>query len=134
MEETPRNLTGRTGLKTAMLLLIYFSLQMGGQILARISGEIGSIFNGYTLGSYACLLARGFLWVLILGRLKIIAAYPLNGLIYLAIIPVSHFLFNESTGPARITGAAVTAAGVILLTMGEEFQKRSTDRKRGFHQ
>jgi len=64
-------------------------------------------------------MSRGFIWVLILNRIRLIAAYPLNGLSYLLILPVSFLIFGETVTPVRLMSSIMISSGVILLTFGE---------------
>ena len=56
---------------------------------------------------------------MILNRMKLIAAYPLNALSYILILPLSAFLFAETISPVRIVSSFFIAAGVALLMLGE---------------
>lgn len=106
--------------KTSLLLLCYFTLQMTGQTLAKFAGSRETILNLFTFGSYVCLLSRGMLWILLLNRLPLISVYPLSGLSYVMILPLSNIVFSEVVSTVRLTSALLIAAGVAFITLGEQ--------------
>ena len=101
-----------------LLLILYFTVQMTGQSAAKYASGMQNIINFYTILSYGCLVFRGLIWVLILARMNLITAYPLNGLSYLLILPVSFFIFGETISRERFIGALITSAGVACLLTG----------------
>ncbi|MBI9102824.1 MAG: hypothetical protein JEY99_10445 [Spirochaetales bacterium] len=109
----------KTAIKGLLLILLYLSIQMGGQVLAKYASGEKSLFNIYTMGSYLSLLSRGFIWVLILNRIRLIAAYPINGLSYILILPLSALIFEEVITSGRVASSVMIASGVVLLTIGE---------------
>lgn len=115
---TPKGKNGSS--RVVFLLLLYFSILFLGQSLAKYASFRESLFNLFTLGSYLCLITRGFIWILILNRMKLIAAYPLNALSYILILPLSAFLFAEAISLVRAVSAFFIAAGVALLMLGED--------------
>ena len=115
---TPRRKNGNS--QVVFLLLLYFSILLLGQSLAKYASYREFLLNPFTLGSYVCLITRGFIWVLILNRMKLIAAYPLNALSYILILPLSAFLFAEAISLVRAVSAFFIAAGVALLMLGED--------------
>ncbi len=106
--------------KTIFLIPLYFIIQMTGQIGAKFAAGCDSLINPFTLISYLCLLSRGFIWVLILSRMRVIAAYPLNGISYLLILPLSFFIFSEPISRVRLISTLLISAGVALLSYGEK--------------
>jgi len=101
------------------LLILYLILQLGGQLSAKAAGVQPTLFSGFMILSYFCLLTRGFLWVLILSRLRLVAAYPLNGLAYVLILPLSSLVFGETVTPAQAAGGVLILAGIICIARGE---------------
>lgn len=117
--------------RVVLLLFLYFSFLLLGQTLAKYASSRGSLLNPFTLGSYLCLISRGFIWVLILNRMKLITAYPLNALSYIIILPLSALLFAETLTPVRVVSALFIAAGVALLMTGEGIIKEAEKGEEG---
>jgi drug/metabolite transporter (DMT)-like permease len=104
--------------RTIVLISAFLFLQLLGQISAGFAGEAVSIINPFTVISYFCLISRGVLWVLILKRVNLLAAYPFTGIIYLLILPISYLVFDESITRWQIWGAAMIFIGIMLNAAG----------------
>ena len=105
------------------VLILPLGIMLIGQIFAKLSGTViesgGSILNIYSLVSYICLLSRGFLWILIIRKMRLVFAYPVMSLNYILVLLVSHFFFHEEIISANLLGAGFITAGVILIGFGE---------------
>ena len=110
--------------KTPILLSAFLVLQLGGQIAAGFAGRQAYFLNHFTVISYFCLTARGFIWLLILRRMSLTAAYPFTGMIYVLILPVSAFVFGDSISVVRVVGAVLIFAGVMLTAAGTSKMRR----------
>ena len=106
------------------VLLLPLGIMLIGQIFAKLSGNIiesgGSILNIYSLFSYICLLSRGFLWIFIIRRMRLVFAYPVMSLNYILVLLVSHFFFHEEVVSTNLLGAGFITAGVIFIGFGEK--------------
>jgi len=105
------------------VLLLPLGIMLIGQTFAKLSGLViesgGSIVNIYSLFSYICLLSRGFIWIFIIRRMRLVFAYPAMSLNYILVLLVSHFFFHEEIISANLFGAGFITAGVILIGLGE---------------
>ena len=104
--------------KNAVLICLFIIIQLCGQISAALSGRTAGIINIYTAASYICLFSRSLIWILLLKQLSLITVYPLTAVIYVLILPVSVFLFNEAVRPADYAGAFLIFSGIILAAAG----------------
>lgn len=105
-------------------LLLPLSIMLAGQIFAKLSGNYigsgGSIINIYSLISYFCLIIRGFLWIFIVRRMRLVFAYPVMSLNYILVLFVSHFVFHEKILGTNLIGAGLISLGVVLIGLGEK--------------
>ena len=106
------------------VLLLPLGIMLLGQIFAKMSGIIiesgGSILNIYSLISYVCLLSRGFIWIFIIRRMRLVFAYPVMSLNYILVLLVSHFFFHEEIINTNLLGAGFITAGVVIIGFGEK--------------
>ncbi len=111
-----------------LVLLLPLGIMLMGQIFAKQSGIIiesgGTILNIYSLLSYICLLSRGFLWIFIIRRMRLVFAYPVLSLNYILVLLVSHFFFQEEIVNANLFGAGFITAGVVLIGIGERQNRK----------
>ncbi len=107
------------------VLLIPLGIMLIGQIFAKLSGVIigsgGSIINIYSLVSYVCLISRGFLWIFIIRKMRLVFAYSVMSLNYILVLLVSHFFFHEEIISTNLFGAGFISAGVIVIGFGEKW-------------
>ncbi len=110
------------------VLLIPLSIMLLGQIFAKLSGNYiasgGSILNTYSLISYICLISRGFLWIFIIRRMRLVFAYPVMSINYILVLLVSYFIFKEEIVSTNLIGAGLISLGVILIGIGEKYNGR----------
>lgn len=111
------------------VLLIPLGIMLFGQIFAKLSGNYistgGTILNIYSLFSYLCLLSRGFIWIFIIRRMKLVFAYPVMSLNYILVLLVSHLIFHEKIVSTNLIGAGLIGLGVILIGLGEKYNRRA---------
>ena len=109
-------------------LLLPLGIMLIGQIFAKMSGIYissgGSIVNFYSLISYICLISRGFLWIFIVRRMRLVFAYSVMSINYILVLLVSHFIFHEEIIGTNLIGAGLIGLGVILIGVGEKFTAR----------
>lgn len=103
---------------SVILLILFLLLQLGGQTAAGFAGNAGGNFNIFTLLSYCALLLRGFVWILVLKRMPLIAAYPFTGAVYILVLPLSILLFGETPHWSRFAGAFLIFAGIGVSALG----------------
>ena len=109
------------------VLIIPLTIMLAGQIFAKLSGNFiafgGSIINIYSLISYICLISRGFLWVFIIRRMRLVFAYPVLSINYILVLLVSYFVFNEQIVLSNLVGAGLISLGVVLIGLGEKYNR-----------
>ena len=111
------------------VIFIPLIIMLAGQIFAKLSGNLigtgGSILNIYSLISYFCLISRGFLWIFIVRRMRLVFAYPVMSLNYILVLLVSYFVFHEEIVSANLIGAGLISLGVVLIGYGERYNRRA---------
>ncbi len=111
------------------VLLLPLSIMLIGQIFAKMSGMHiefgGSILNIYSLISYICLISRGFIWIFIVRRMRLVFAYPVMSVNYILVLLVSYFIFDEQIVSTNLIGAGLISLGVILIGFGEKNNRRA---------
>ncbi len=100
-------------------MLLFLALQLGGQLSAGRAGAEDGFINLFTAISYICLLSRGLIWILILKRMKLVAAYPLTGMVYLLILPLSAYFFGDEISWEKAAGAALIFTGIVFTAAGQ---------------
>ncbi len=121
----------RQGMKnkniSGFLLILFVAIQLAGEISSALSGPRDSLFNVFTIAVYLCLAGRMFIWLLVLRRMPLAAAYPFTALIYLLVLPLSFFLYGKMPSPGRIAGMFMMFGGILLCFYGS----RLNDEKGG---
>jgi len=109
-------------------LILPLTIMLIGQIFAKLSGNYissgRSIINIYSLISYICLISRGFLWIFIIRRMRLVFAYPVMSINYILVLLVSYFVFHEEILSTNLIGAGLISLGVILIGLGENNSRR----------
>jgi len=68
-------------------------------------------------GGMLCFGASAGLWLLVLGRLEVSAAYPLVSLGVVLTTLAGIFILGESAGMYKILGVTLIVAGVLVLSI-----------------
>jgi len=106
-----------------LLVLIPIFFAMLGQTLSKYGAQEieknDTIFNAYIILGYTMLLMRGFIWILILKKLKLSFAYPLMSVTFILILAISYFLFNEEITFYNLLGCFLIIGGVAFISLGE---------------
>lgn len=105
-----------------LLLLGNIVLLVTGQVLFKVGlSRAGGLNWGKLVTSPAVLggmmlyVVATVFWFIVLSRLPLSVAYPMQAFAYvLALIP-AYFVFHESITPSKIVGVAVILFGVYLL-------------------
>ncbi|WP_255603286.1 EamA family transporter [Oscillochloris sp. ZM17-4] len=69
---------------------------------------------------FALVFGGSLFWLGVISRVELSFAYPLLALNYVILLIPSRFLLNETITPARIVGACIIVAGVIVITWGQK--------------
>jgi drug/metabolite transporter (DMT)-like permease len=68
---------------------------------------------------FALVFGGALFWLGVISRVELSFAYPLLALNYVILLVPARFLLNEVITPARIVGALIIVAGVIVITWGQ---------------
>lgn len=63
----------------------------------------------------ACLVAVFVIWMMILRRSPLGAAFPMTALTYVAVVAMSRLLFDETITPLQYAGIGLIIIGIALL-------------------
>jgi multidrug transporter EmrE-like cation transporter len=117
-----------------VLAFIAVALNAGAQLLLRsamhnVEGGVvslrhfASLLPGLTtsppiLGGLACYILSLGLWLVVLSRLPVSIAYPLQSLGYIMVVLFAHVLLNESLSANKLLAITLIVLGVLLLARG----------------
>lgn len=99
-------------LKRGMVEVGHFDLA-AGQLATVLPKVVLSPFVVGGIASYA--LSIG-LWLVVLSRVDVSAAYPFLSIGFVISAVIGFWLFGESLGPARILGITLVCAGVVMIS------------------
>ncbi|MGA1825566.1 MAG: hypothetical protein ACMUIP_12980 [bacterium] len=110
-----------------LLVLIPIFFVMAGQTLSKYGAqeikETNTLINAYITLGYTSLLLRGFVWILILKKIKLSFAYPLMSVTFILILGISYFFFNEEITFYNLLGCFLIMGGVAFIGLGEINEK-----------
>jgi len=113
--------------KHYLLVLIPIFFVVVGQTLSKYGAQeikkSDTILNVYIILGYTSLLLRGFIWILILKKIKLSFAYPLMSVTFILILAISYFLFNEEITFYNMLGSFLIMGGVAFISLGEINEK-----------
>lgn len=117
-----------------VLALIAVVLNAGAQLLLRsamhgVEGGVTStrqfvsllpwlMTSPPILGGLACYVLSLGLWLVVLSRLPVSIAYPLQSLGYVLVVLTAHVLLNESLSANKLLAVTLIVLGVVFLTRG----------------
>lgn len=109
-------------LNAAAQLLLRSAMQgvEGGVVSAR---HFASLLPRLTtsapiLGGLACYVLSLGLWLVVLSRLPVSIAYPLQSLGYVMVVLLAHVLLNESLSANKLLAIILIVLGVLFLARG----------------
>lgn len=114
---------------TFTLVLVSVSLNALAQVVLRKAMTVGTlppahevVALGFALASnlwlwagMACYAASIGLWLVVLGRVEVSAAYPMLSIGYVIAAVLGLVFLGEQVGPMRIAGIALIGAGVVMI-------------------
>jgi len=114
------------------LALVSISLSAAAQILmklgmidrdataaeALVDKVLAVALNPYVVAGLGCYGLSAALWLVVLSKLPLSAAYPLVALAIVMVIVASNLLLGEVVSPIRIAGSALIVLGVVLVGLG----------------
>jgi drug/metabolite transporter (DMT)-like permease len=98
---------GQVSLKTAGMQIGVFELQRAS-ILAALS-------TPWLWVGLGCYLAQFVVWMVILEKSTLSAAFPTSAIVFVAIMIASWAVFGDPMGWEKTLGSAIIVAGILLL-------------------
>ncbi|TVX93870.1 EamA family transporter [Paenibacillus agilis] len=105
-----------------IILFANIILLVTGQILFKLGIEKagGLVWNKiitswYVIGGLSLYGIATILWFVVLSRLPLSVAYPLQSISYILGIAAAFFIFSEPVSPTKWVGALVILIGVYLI-------------------
>ena len=86
------------------------ALQQGG-----LHAAWGVARSGFVIAGLAMYGLGALLWLLVLARIDVSAAYPFVGLGFVMTMMLGWLLLGESLQPTRVAGTLLIALGVVLV-------------------
>ena len=74
--------------------------------------------NARVVGGLMLYFASAALWLLVLARMPVSAAYPFVGMGFVLTMLLGWLFLGESVGLSRLGGTALVALGVVLIARG----------------
>lgn len=113
------------------LILVPIILIVLGQSFGKIGAgyisltdfNVWHFLNIFTIVACACLILRGFIWLILLRRFDLAFAYPFMSIAYILILIVSYALFNEVMTIGKVAGCCLITFGVFFFSLGEKKNK-----------
>lgn len=115
---------------TFLLVLISVSLNALAQVVLRKAMTVGTlppasevialgtalIGNAWLWAGMTCYAASIGLWLVVLGRVEVSAAYPMLSIGYVIAAVLGVMFLGENVGLARASGIALIGAGVFMVS------------------
>lgn len=98
---------GQVALKTAGM--------QAGVIEPDPASLLAAVSTPWLWVGLACYLGQFVVWMAILERSSLSAAFPTSAIVFVAIMFVSWAVFGEPMGWQKILGAVIIVAGILLL-------------------
>jgi len=100
-------------------LLLKKGMSLHGRIATISVPAIAAAFlHWQVLLSFCCYGISSALWVVVLSREKLSAAYPLVSTGYIFVVFFSSVLYQEAVTPVRWAGVLLICLGVVLVSRG----------------
>lgn len=103
-----------------LLIALTLMLMVFGQVMAKKGAAYGSLLNVFVLMGYTALFLRGVIWIFVLKRLPISAAYPFISLSFVLVLIASYWFFGEEITFFKGIGSMLIISGIILTSMGNK--------------
>jgi multidrug transporter EmrE-like cation transporter len=99
------------------------SLKIGSVSLADLSIGWGwlsaAVASPWIMIGVICYVLAFPTWMLILNRTDLSLAFPLTGVVYIAVMLISVFGLHEDVQPWRWIGVGLIVVGIVMLGRGE---------------
>lgn len=95
-----------------------FSFDGDATIVDKFSFAFSMLLNPYIILSIIFTLLSGLSWMIAMTKFEISYAYPFTILGFIAVMILSHFLFNENINFYKILGTFVIILGIFIVSKG----------------
>ena len=95
-----------------------FSFSSGENIIDKFSFVFSMLFNPYIMLSIVFTLLSGLSWMIAMTKFEISYAYPFTILGFIAVMILSHFLFNENINYYKLIGTFIIIFGIFIVSKG----------------
>jgi multidrug transporter EmrE-like cation transporter len=106
------NAAAQIALRKAMLVLGLLPLA-ASDLIAFIAAILLNLWFLFGMGCYAVSIG---LWLVVLSKAEVSAAYPLLSIGYVITAVIGFFFMNESVGILRVSGLGLICAGLVLIS------------------
>lgn len=79
---------------------------------------LGISFNPWMLSGLGCYGMSILLWMAVLSKVEVSAAYPLTSIGFIIAAAAGYFFLGETVGVSRAIGIALVCCGVVFITRG----------------
>ena len=106
------NATAQIALRKTMLALGSLPLA-ASDLIAFIAAVLHNLWFLLGMGCYAVSIG---LWLVVLSKLEVSAAYPLLSIGYVITAVIGFFFMDESVGILRVSGLGLICTGLVLIS------------------
>lgn len=106
------NATAQIALRKTMLALGSLPLA-ASDLIAFIAAVLLNLWFLLGMGCYAVSIG---LWLVVLSKLEVSAAYPLLSIGYVITAVIGFFFMDESVGILRVSGLGLICTGLVLIS------------------
>jgi drug/metabolite transporter (DMT)-like permease len=108
-----------------LLLLANISLQVISFVFVKFAAldsvdYISLFLSLFYVAGLTAVVVRAVVWQLILKRVELSKAYPLNAVVPVLILVASIYFFHESISRYNVLGALLIVPGILLLVKEEQ--------------
>lgn len=103
---------GQVSLKTAGMRIGVFELDR--------SSIVAALSTPWLWGGLGCYVAQFVVWMMILEKSTLSAAFPASAIVFVAIMVASWAVFGEPMGWEKILGSVIIVAGILMLGAGSD--------------
>ena len=83
-----------------------------------LSYGLGISLNPWMIAGLGCYGVSILLWMAVLSKVEVSAAYPLTSIGFIIAAAAGYFFMGETVGLSRAVGIALVCCGVVVITRG----------------
>jgi len=91
---------------------------IGDTVIDKFIFAFSMLFNLWIMLSIIFTLLSGLSWMIAMTKFEISYAYPFTILGFVAVMVLSHFLFNESLNFYKVLGTFIIIIGILIVSKG----------------